>query len=414
MCLKSKKFVFIILALGLALRLIFISLLPASELFLPGPLADQKEFVAMAENVLAGRGIILGEGREIARMPLYALFLALSFGIFGENFFYLRLWQALISMGSVGLVFLLAKRIFSREAGLVAALLAAIYPFFILFSGLVLNETLFIFFFLLEIYLLVRLKETVQAGEEERGRSRTYFLAVAAGVCAGATVLIRGAALVFYVFVWAFSLLLARPKKRILLAVGIHGVIFCATLFPWVWRNYEISGHFVPTTLRVGLSLYEGNSPQATGAPILNILVIPDAARDLDEYEKDKFLRREATRYILEHPGRFLRLCGMKFIRFWNPVPNYPGFRRLLIIIGTAGSFLPVVFLALLGMGLERRDWRKWFLVVSPVVYFTLLHMVFVGSLRYRVPVMPFLVVLAGAGGWRIIQGLKKKQGRDE
>jgi hypothetical protein len=64
-------------------------------------------------------------------------------------------------------------------------------------------------------------------------------------------------------------------------------------------------------------------------------------------------------------------------------------------------------------MWLKRKHWQGWLLVVLPIVYFTLLHMVFVGSLRYRVPVMPFMMVLAGASGWRIIQSLKKKCGQD-
>jgi len=423
MCLQGKKFIIIILALGLALRLIFISLLPGKKFLLAGPFADQKEFVATAKNVLGSRGIILGEGREIPRMPLYGLFLAGSFRLFGENFFFLRLWQALISTGSVGLVFLLTRRIFSKEAALLAALVAAIYPFFIFFSGLILNETLFIFFFLLEIYFLVRLRNAMQPGgpssdvehpqdakhETVRRRGSPYWLALAAGIFAGVTVLVRGAALVFYFFIWASLFLVIRSKRKALLAVVIHCAFFSATLMPWVWRNYKITGHFVPTTLRVGLSLYEGNSPQATGAPMLHILKIPDAAQNLDEYQKDKFLRREAVRYIVEHPGRFLRLSAAKFIRFWNPVPNYPGFRRPILAVASAASFVPVLFLALLGMWLKRKKWRRWLLPVLPVLYFTLLHMVFVGSLRYRVPVMPFMMVFAGVSGWQIIQGWKRK-----
>ena len=425
MCLQGKKFLVIILALGLALRLIFISLLPAKKLFLAGPLADQKEYVAMANNALEGKGIILGQGREIPRMPLYALFLAGSFRLFGENFLFLRLWQALFSLGSVGLVFLLTRRIFSKEAALLTALVAAIYPFFIFYTGLILNETLFIFFFLVEVYLLVRLGEAMQpGGKGARWSGSPYGLALAAGICAGVTVLLRGAVLLFYFFIWPFLFLMLRrkckdrppglpvrvnQKARSYIAMVIFLVIFASSLLPWVWRNYKITGHFVPTTLRVGLSLYEGNSPQATGGPILHILKIPDEARDLSEYEKDKFFRQEARRYIIKHPGRFLRLAAAKFIRFWNPVPNYPGFRHPILIIGSVASFLPVLFLALLGIWLKRRDWRGWLLVILPVVYFALLHMVFVGSLRYRVPLMPFMMVLAGASAWQIIQGLHRK-----
>jgi hypothetical protein len=33
--------------------------------------------------------------------------------------------------------------------------------------------------------------------------------------------------------------------------------------------------------------------------------------------------------------------------------------------------------------------------LLAPVLYFTLVHMVFVGSIRYRVPVIPMLFVAA-------------------
>src|SRR5206468_931542 len=35
--------------------------------------------------------------------------------------------------------------------------------------------------------------------------------------------------------------------------------------------------------------------------------------------------------------------------------------------------------------------------LLAPVLYFTLVHMIFVGSVRYRVPVMPTLYIFAGA-----------------
>ena len=60
-----------------------------------------------------------------------------------------------------------------------------------------------------------------------------------------------------------------------------------------------------------------------------------------------------------------------------------------------AASYLPVMFLALVGAWRTfRRGW-PYVLCWLPAVYFTLLHMVFVGSIRYRQPAMLGLIVLA-------------------
>ena len=53
------------------------------------------------------------------------------------------------------------------------------------------------------------------------------------------------------------------------------------------------------------------------------------------------------------------------------------------------------------GGWVHRRAIRSWVLLLLPVAVFTLLHAVFIGSVRYRIPVMPMVIVLSAAGaGW--------------
>jgi hypothetical protein len=52
-------------------------------------------------------------------------------------------------------------------------------------------------------------------------------------------------------------------------------------------------------------------------------------------------------------------------------------------------------------------------LLALPAVYFTLVHAVSVGSLRYRVPVEPQLAILAAAGA-AVVFGRSKRNASDD
>ncbi len=75
--------------------------------------------------------------------------------------------------------------------------------------------------------------------------------------------------------------------------------------------------------------------------------------------------------------------------------PNEPSLRSWPARLGIVSTYVPLLACSLAGVWrFSRRGW-PYVLCWLPAVYLTLLHMVFVSSIRYREPAMLALVVLA-------------------
>jgi len=82
-------------------------------------------------------------------------------------------------------------------------------------------------------------------------------------------------------------------------------------------------------------------------------------------------------------------------LRIWNVWPNEPSLRGVSVRLLVAATYVPLLCLAIVGAWRYTPWGWPYVLAWLPAVYFTLLHMVFVGSLRYREPAMLALIVLA-------------------
>jgi len=353
---------------------------------------DSLEYMCIARNLRSGAGLAADQASRIARMPGYPVFLATVQILFGDGYLPARVADALVGTLCIALAWLLARELFGPAEACVAAAVVAVYPFFVLFAVLVLSEVLF-------MALLLGGALAVARAYGRGGRVR----AAVAGVVFGLATLVRASFLpvpVLTAGVWA----LTRKRHRDAPAqAGIMIAVFALCLVPWALRNWAASdGHLVVTTLRSGLSLYEGLNREADGGPMIDkIMNWPEArvdTREMSEVEKDRFWRRAALSYAAENPGRVLVLAGVKFVRFWNVVPNLAQFRKPLFCTAVGVPYVLVMLFAFGGFARARRRGDAALTLVLPVVYYALLHVVFVGSVRYRVAIMPLVIVLASHG----------------
>jgi hypothetical protein len=127
----------------------------------------------------------------------------------------------------------------------------------------------------------------------------------------------------------------------------------------------------------------------------------------LGEEEQDALLRRRAVEFAKENPARVLALVAVKAARFWSPWPNAETFYSLPLAVASALVTLPIF--ALMGLGLwdRRRDPRALVLLALPLAYTFALHLVFVSSMRYRVPAAVPALGLAALGLRRVVSWRK-------
>jgi 4-amino-4-deoxy-L-arabinose transferase-like glycosyltransferase len=409
---RSVRILCAVLALALALRVgaafWWQSQLDSRFLF-----GDSESYWCLAQTIARGQPYQFGTpDARVFRTPGYPVLLATLFRFVGDDppVLAARLLGAGIGTLLVGAIYWLGCLAFDRRVGLTAAALTALYPGAIITSILVLTEATFGLMLVLQTGLLIRFGRLRSLPARGAG-----FLAV--GLFAALATLVRPSWLL-YVPLLAGVMVLGRAwrpagwsRRTAWFAGGTMflGLVLC--MFPWWIRNARVTGHFVPTTLQAGASLYDGLGPQATGGSDMRFVQTFTAEEranpsEIDaplEYRLDRRMRDAAVHAAEDDPARVLRLAGVKFLRMWNIWPNEPAFRSAWVRCGVLLSYGSVIVLAL--WGTRRRVADGWTLLVCwlPAVYLTALHLIFVSSIRYRQPLMPVLMVLAAATLWDFV-----------
>ena len=339
-------------------------------------------------------GTTLREGRPFAvdqwgvphytlRTPGYPLFLAACRILFAGRTLPVRLVQAVLGTVAAWLVGQLVGQVRpGRGESRSATVLAAVDPWAVGIAAVLLSEAVFLPLMVASLWGLAILWRAEGQGAARRpGR-----IGLATGAAAGAAILVKPSWALFPPAALAAWIILARGRRReaarAAAAVGLGVVLMMA---PWWARNARIYGRFVPTATWLGASLYDGLRPGATGASDMAFLDAPDV-RALGERAQDAELRDRALRFAREHPGAALRLAAIKAARYWSPWPNAGEFRSPWLDRAAACATLPLYALMLAGAWACRRDPRALILLAGPILYFAAIHMVFVSSVRYRIP----------------------------
>jgi 4-amino-4-deoxy-L-arabinose transferase-like glycosyltransferase len=361
---------------------------------------DSQEYDRWARQIAAGDWL----GSEVFfQAPLYPYLLAVLYRLFGPHLAAVYLFQIALAVAGIYALYRAGREIAGEGVGLAAAGLAAIYGPFLFYDVQVLKESPAV---AVTAFLLWALAAA---------RARPSFGRwLGAGVLAGVLALLRENALLIAPLL---ALLAWRHPRRQFLRDG--GALLLGTvlaLMPVALRNAWVGGEPFPTTSQGGVNFYIGNNAQADGTyrPIVPGKQIPALERQEPTRIADEALGRrlsagEVSRYWLgralawarANPGAYLRLQLHKLRLFWSwyeqpdAVDYYyareisPVLRLPLLEFGGAA------LLAALGLLLARRRLAPF----APALVFALAWcastIVFFLFSRYRLPVVPALLLLA-------------------
>lgn len=430
---NEKKFIVVLLSLALLLRLLFLINQPLH--FIEGwDASDAGIYKQIAKNFL-----VSGEyGRQLGQVdamdpPVYSLFLALIYGIFGFGklgLISLRVIQSILSSLSCLLIYFTVKEgIKELKTARTAAVISAVYPGLIAYSSAQLIETLYIFILTLFMFCLVKALKC-------KSSIRMFWL----GAIIGISLLTREILALYAIFFAAGLFLIGTPIKLAVKYTIYFGLGILLILTPWILRNFYQFKQFIPLTSRASTVAYVSNIiPEDklyddfdTANKKYGEIMQKGASAPEDSFYFWKYLE-EMKSLIFKRPLVYVNMIFKKARTFWfwpnglRKIPakiaeirdaelNKHGFQKLFYIARPLWDELgfklifTTVYVGIYLFFVISAHLYAFLLIIKPkkkttltmlailLLYFDFLHcVVLFPSARYHLPAIPAIIILSVA-----------------
>jgi len=369
-------------------------------------LGDARVYDAWARQIAGGDLV----GHDVFyQAPLYAYSLGALYSIH-DGLIWIRTCQAIVGAASCVLLGYAAYRLFGKAAGLAAGLMMAIYAPAVFFDALVQKSVLDVFFVCMVLALL-----SGPVADPQRVDNGWRWLAV--GLALGSLGLTRENALAFVPVVVCWILL--RPAKASRSIAGLLAGV-AIVLLPVGVRNLMTGGEFHLTTVQSGPNFFIGNHAHADGMymPLRAGRGSPEyeradaialasqaAGRALSAGEVSSYWTMRAWEYIRANPTDWLRLEARKLWLISNATEiidtesqeSYEDYSLPLRVLAKVAHFGVLVPLACAGVWCTWNERRRLWLFYAMIAAYTLSVLAFYVVARYRLPLVPLLMLFAAA-----------------
>ena len=386
---------------------------------------------------------------EVFRPPGYPLFLALFFLLFSDPVLPIVLVQAVVSVATAWFIYRIARQVWNVPAGFFAAVLFSLDFLIIYYAAVTLSETLFLFF------LVVSLWFGVQALHDPVPRRLAGL-----GIALAATALVRPVALylgipvtLFFCVLWLARRMPARTMIKHALFLFVPWLVLTQA---WSLRNLHATDAYVFSN-SAGILFecqVEGILAQVRGVPFNDtredtVALLPPDLEERPVREQEEIFMAMTKKTMREYPGAYAAsaLRGMALTLFlpgeplfhaasWETGNRQTGYRglytwenivyyahtypeRFLISLLVFFFLIGAYAAAAVGMHAAYMHYRS----ALPAALFLLLVAAYFiaintvagcpGIHRYRLPVLPSVFVLAGAGIVALFERVQKNHSKN-
>jgi Flp pilus assembly protein TadD/4-amino-4-deoxy-L-arabinose transferase-like glycosyltransferase len=376
-------------------------------------LGDARVYDQWARDIAAGDWL----GHDVFyQAPAYPYFLAAIYRLYGPDPGAARIVQCLLGATACVLLALAGRRIFSPRVGWLAGLGLALCPAAIFHDGLIQKTSL-------AIFLLCLLLSLVTGVFRRPDRTGVWLLA---GSVLGLLALTQEHALSLAAVTVPFAVLaFPRADRATRMRRGLwHVAGIVLVLLPVAVRNRAVGGEWHLTTAQFGPNLYIGNHASADGfydslrpnrgdaryeRLDANELAEQALGRGLYPGEVSRYWTRRTLDDVSSDPLRWLALMLRKSYFVFHAVENgdtedqytYCDQSRLLALLTGALHFGVLLPIAAFGLAATWRNPRRTSLLLGLVLVYAGTVALFYVFARYRLPLVPPLLLLAAAGLYR-------------
>lgn len=400
------------------------------------PLYDANIYNLIARHLLEAHCYCIYLNHStVSRAPLWPFLIAVIYFFVGEHNAAARLFFCFLGSGTCVLVYLFAKDLFGKRIALISGVIAAIYTGLFIWDGWLYAESLYTFCLTVFTYSIYRLqRSTLPAPAEPIATARHPFPTVLlrlrhqlgrqrwiifGGVFLALAGLTRpnGVGLFGLLFLWVLLVILAKimPWRTVVkagLGIALLGLLIIA---PWTYRNYTVSHAFVFVSTGIGevlLGAYNDrvfeNDPNAYGLwrPPWHTL-----GHDAPNYTpaNETLDLEHAFTWMRTHLSVMPYLLSLHLENMWRPVTfvhglpmkEFPTRRSAQFVWSLMQTMpIPVYILAALGLLATLSRWKRLLVVYLVIVLAIAENVLLYGSMQFRSPIEPLLVVLAGGALW--------------
>lgn len=352
----------------------------------------------------------------VYRSPLWPGIIAAISLVMGPSDYYARLFLCCVGSGTCVLIYLFAKNLFGWRIGIVAGVIAAIYPELYIYDGWLYTESLYTFLLLAFCYGVYQLQRSPK-------RSRW----ICCGVILGLLSLTRPNGLLVLVLFIGWAIVMGWIKmlawRNVARSAVVVSAIALAIVAPWTLRNYIVSHAFIPVATGDGTVLLGSyndkilTTPGYLGSWIDPLKSRPDVAKPFPlftcdapcEVAREDAYKHAAVQWMRNTIHVMPHLLKLHLLNMWQPdtheadlpTDRFPDQQSSRIVLSMMKTFpIPIFLLAALGLAVNFWRWRE-LLMIYLVILLTIAEcLVFYGSARFRAPIEPMLILLAAGAMW--------------